>query len=473
MEQAHLDACVVGGGPAGSVAALRLAQLGHRVGLVERAPFPRFHVGESLTSGVWIVFDVLGLRESFLKEDTLYSEETLVRWDRLETERLVEMDNTAGVLVNRGKFDMLLLRAAETAGVRINQPAQACLATWGDSVWRLEVKVGGESRCINAKYLVDASGRRSFLPGTRQSTSPPTLALCGYLRAPGGPQPTRIEAVSDGWCWAAPVPGGLLSTMVFLDPQTLRQRRTEEIEKIWRSQLAKAALFADLSNLSLVHPIVAHDATTGFATEPIGSNFVRVGEASFSLDPLSSTGMEKAMQTGCLAATTVHTMILRPERKELCVRFYRERQRETVSAHAAWSGSFYRKVVRYGRFPFWRTRSQWSPGDQMSPTSSSSSPQNRPFSVTTRVQLSDKAQLVKEPCIVDDEVCERMALSHPTLDRPVAFIDGVELERLLTMVPRNADLGTLLMLWSTKVSPQRATKIAGWLIKNGILESMA
>jgi 2-polyprenyl-6-methoxyphenol hydroxylase-like FAD-dependent oxidoreductase len=473
MEQGHLDACVVGGGPAGAVAALRLAQLGHRVGLVERASFPRSHVGESLTSRVWTLLDVLGLRESFLKEDFLRSEEILVRWDNLETERLLAVENAAGLTVNRGKFDMLLLKAAETAGVRIIRPAQACVATWGESLWRLEVKADTESRCISAKYLVDATGRRSFMPGARLSTSPPTLALCGYLRAPARREPTRIEAVPDGWCWGASVPGKLLSTMVFVDPSTLRPRRTAGLEEFWRSQLAKAALFVGVSRLPLVQPIVAYDATTAFATDSIGTNFVRVGEASFSLDPLSSTGVEKAMQTGCNAAVVVHTMILRPDRRELCMRFYRERQRQTVSAHAGWSADFYSKVVRYGEFPFWRARSQSSAGGQLSPILLSSSPQDKSFSVMTRVQLSDKVQLVKEPCIVDDEVCERMALLYPTLDRPVAFIDGVELERLLTMVPRNVDIGTLLTLWSTRVPPQQAAKIAGWLIENGIFEFMS
>ena len=116
MELGHLDVCVVGGGPAGSVTALRLAQLGHRVGIVERASFPRSHVGESLTSGVWTLFDVLGIRKSFLTEDYIQSDETLVRWDKLETERIVGVENSAGLMVNRGKFDMLLLKAAETAG---------------------------------------------------------------------------------------------------------------------------------------------------------------------------------------------------------------------------------------------------------------------------------------------------------------------------------------------------------------------
>ncbi|HEY2925983.1 FAD-dependent oxidoreductase, partial [Piscinibacter sp.] len=43
-----VDVCVIGGGPAGSASAIRLAQLGHRVVLVERAPRGRAHVGESL-----------------------------------------------------------------------------------------------------------------------------------------------------------------------------------------------------------------------------------------------------------------------------------------------------------------------------------------------------------------------------------------------------------------------------------------
>jgi hypothetical protein len=310
------------------------------------------------------------------------------------------------------------------------------------------------------------------MSGARRLSSPPTLALCGYLRAPGHPQPTRIEAVSDGWCWGASVPGELFSTMVFLDPYTLRQRQPGGLEEFWRSQLAKAALFADLSRLPLVYPVVALDATTAFAIDPIGLNFLRVGEASFSLDPLSSTGVEKAMQTGFMAAIAVHTMIVRPERKELCMRFYRERQKETVSAHTAWSSEFYGKVVRYRERTFWRDRCPASMGGESSPHFLNSSFNGKPLSITTRVQISDKAQLVKQPCIVNDEVCELMALLHPTLDRPVAFVDRVELIKLLTMVPQSVEFGTLLHLWSTRVSLQQATKIAGWLIKNRILESM-
>src|ERR1051326_8212541 len=42
------DAIVIGGGPAGGAAATVLAQHGHRVLLLERDKFPRYHIGESL-----------------------------------------------------------------------------------------------------------------------------------------------------------------------------------------------------------------------------------------------------------------------------------------------------------------------------------------------------------------------------------------------------------------------------------------
>src|ERR1700704_1764882 len=52
LQPVDCEVIVVGGGPAGAVAASWLARAGHAVMLFERDRFPRFHIGESLLSSV-------------------------------------------------------------------------------------------------------------------------------------------------------------------------------------------------------------------------------------------------------------------------------------------------------------------------------------------------------------------------------------------------------------------------------------
>jgi len=287
-----------------------------------------------------VIFDVLGL--SAPESDGFSaSGESLIRWSDAQVERLAPDRHAGGLVVDRGKFDAFLIQAAKVNGVHVFQPARITKVERTDLGWRFEVEANNGSKRLTAKFVVDAAGRRGFLPRKRRTVSPRTLALCGYVSSETCPTATLVEplqTVGVGELRSR----GVFSAMVFLDQDTVRAERRDGLEFIWRSHLAKTKLFSGFSVSNLIAGPIACDATTFFARIPFRR--ISSGRGSlFALDPLSSTGVEKALQNGLVAATALHTMLARPDRKELCARFYRARQNETVSSHASWSSDFYRR----------------------------------------------------------------------------------------------------------------------------------
>jgi 2-polyprenyl-6-methoxyphenol hydroxylase-like FAD-dependent oxidoreductase len=97
------DICIIGGGPAGSVLGARLAQFGLNVCLVERARFPRRHLGESLSPGVIPLLATIGAGPAIEKAGYPRVRKVSVRW---EEER--EFDDPDGQGCWIGHADRLL-----------------------------------------------------------------------------------------------------------------------------------------------------------------------------------------------------------------------------------------------------------------------------------------------------------------------------------------------------------------------------
>ena len=457
------DICIIGGGPAGCVLAARLAQFGLNVCLVERAEFPRRHLGESLTPGVIPLLASIGAGPAIEAAGYPRMRKVSVLW---EEEREREDPESQGMLVDRGHFDRLLLEHARGCGVRILQPAtvenlERCAGGWSVAVW-----AEGRITELEARLVADASGRSGVLR-RRRRTGPPTLALYAYWKGQGLPDHPRIEAGGDAWFWGVPLPDRVYNTLVFLDPRDLRAMCGTLSERFC-SLLAASSLLPTNLNAKLLGPIQAADATPYLDEECVTEDSIKVGDAALALDPISSSGVQKAIQSALAGSVVVNTLLQRPQARALAQQFYRDSLGEASSRHRAWARGHYAQVAAQRPARFWRERAESATlPDVAKPGTAATVPPE------ATLRLSPAVEIVDLPCVVDRFIEARPAVRHPSLAAPVAYLGDVELAPLLRCVRSGMTPRDLARSWMPRVPPRHGLAIAQWLVSRGLLISQA
>jgi flavin-dependent dehydrogenase len=427
------EIAVIGAGPAGCVFAARMAALGHDVTILEQSAFPRPRLGESLTPGVAPLLAAAGLSQALDGPQARPAGAVRVAWDGPERER----EPGAGLIVDRAGFDAALLDGARAAGARVAQPARVRAWTREHGRWRIEIDGQAPS---SADFLADARGRGGRAPrrGAR------TLALYAYGRArrPGaGP---RIAALADGWAWGVPLPGGLYNMLMFLDAG---------------ASLSRFAAFAE--DADGFGPVRGCDATPYLEADPVGAGFIRIGDRALALDPLSSSGVQKAIQGALSGAVVANTLLRRPERAAPAMQFHRAQLRSAAERHAAWAGGHYATAGHEG--PFWAARAAAPPAPEPEPR-----PVDPAFLSSAPIKLSPQAAWRDTPCLGREYVALAPALTHPNLADPVAFLGGEALAPLLRAT--GAARTALEMARGWPMPLERGLSIAAWLAARGVLE---
>jgi 2-polyprenyl-6-methoxyphenol hydroxylase-like FAD-dependent oxidoreductase len=469
----------VGGGPAGAALALRLAQLGRRVAIVEKSAFPRRHVGESLSSGIWPLLEALGMRAAVASAGFLSSSWATVDW--AGERRRYQVHGGPGLLVDRARFDALLLEAAASMpGVDLYQPSRVVQATHAGDRWLLTLDTG---EALQARYLAEASGRAprglssqrgaqpespaaapppdlsssarpSRLPArSRRSLGAPTLAMYAYWRGAreGDEGDTLVEAGRGAWYWGAPLPGGEFNATVFVDPGPAAD---------YEGLIRQSRLLAPrLQGARRASEVKICDASPFVDPSPVTSASIKVGDAALSLDPLSSQGVQTAIGTALHAAVVLNTLMDRPDDAELAMEFYRARLAASADFHAAAAADFYRRQASFDEGDFWRRRAP-----EEAPTATPGPP-----APGSRVGLAPELQFVPVAVAEASHVGRRDGVVLGA--RAYAFLgEGIAVAPLLRALDGPTSAFDVVRRWSRAMPAEQALQVLQWAWSEGLIE---
>jgi flavin-dependent dehydrogenase len=316
MKSQNDQVLIIGGGPAGSAIGCYLSKAGIKNTIFEVANHPRPHVGESMVMSSVRVFDELGFlpvleKEGFVRKygaswhPPVVKGQADIAFDEFPQEG-VEQDYTYHV--DRQKFDLLLLKHAESLGTRVYQGVGATKVLFDDNNYAcgVRLRVAEQEIDVPARMVVDATGRQTLLgKQLKVKKNDPIFdqfAVHAWFENVDKSQLDSSEyihiyflPVERGWAWQIPITDEITSMGIVAEKEVFKNAR-----------LAPEAYFQRYvdSNPDLTHAMRNARRVNDFKLEGdysykmdtfAGNGFVLIGDAARFVDPIFSSGVSVAL----------------------------------------------------------------------------------------------------------------------------------------------------------------------------------
>jgi len=309
-QELNFDVVIIGGGPSGTAAGLTLLKRdGITVAIVEKSDYSSLRIGESLSPGIRPLLEYLDVWENFHRDQSLESFGSQAAWGGA-TPRALDYLFTlhgSGWSLDRVRFDRMLADAfRERGGHLLTNTRFLKCARVANKIWKIQVRNSQEAiQKICCKFLIDATGRTGYLArhlGVLRTIHDRLVGIgsIGQLSSKDSTLESivLVEACEYGWWYTSPVPGNRISVVLMSDADIVRRRQAASPER-WQLLLSQMELTSKrVCGFKFTKKPKAFSCFSSRLQQVGGKNWVAVGDAATSHDPLSSTGIPHAIGTG-------------------------------------------------------------------------------------------------------------------------------------------------------------------------------
>lgn len=323
MSDQNHDVIIIGAGPAGSTTAAFLAGKGHRVLVLEKDKFPRYHVGESMMPFCYYTLEKLGIAHKMneIGFQQKHSVQFVTTDGRISKPfyffQHKECESSVTWQVERAVFDEVLADKARENGAEIRESHKVREIVRDEDGTVIGVEIENETgrETLFAKIVIDASGRDAVVSSKskwrRRDPLLNKIAIWTYyegaMRDPGlDAGATTVAYIPEkGWFWYIPMRNNRVSVGIVADRDYL-YRETNDPAAIFEREIKENVWIQEhLEPGKQTGEFFVTGEYSYRAEYCAADGVLLVGDAFAFLDPVFSSGVFLALKSGELAADYV------------------------------------------------------------------------------------------------------------------------------------------------------------------------